>query len=82
MDISDEIDQLSKKSNQLTKDIYSNLTPWQITKIARPYQMVHLDYVREIFTKPLSLEMHGDRHFATINPSSAAWPASMAKPAW
>ena len=35
VDISDEIDQLSKKSNQLTKDIYSNLTPWQITKIAR-----------------------------------------------
>lgn len=63
VDISDEIDQLSKKSNQLTKDIYSNLTPWQITKIARhadrPYT---LDYVREIFTD--FVEMHGDRHFA------------------
>ena len=35
VDISDEIDQLSKKSMQLTKDIYSDLTPWQITKIAR-----------------------------------------------
>ena len=63
VDISDEIDQLSKKSNQLTKDIYSNLTPWQITKIARhadrPYT---LDYVREIFTD--FVEMHGDRHCA------------------
>ena len=63
VDISEEIDQLSKKSQQLTKDIYSNLTPWQITKIARhadrPYT---LDYIREIFTD--FVEMHGDRHFA------------------
>ena len=35
VDISEEIDQLSKKSQQLTKDIYSELSPWQITKIAR-----------------------------------------------
>jgi acetyl-CoA carboxylase carboxyl transferase subunit alpha len=63
VDISDEIDQLAGKSLQLTKDIYSNLTPWQITKIARhadrPYT---LDYVREIFTH--FQELHGDRHFA------------------
>ena len=63
VDISAEIDQLAGKSLQLTKDIYSNLTPWQITKIARhadrPYT---LDYVREIFTH--FQELHGDRHFA------------------
>ncbi|TDQ44865.1 acetyl-CoA carboxylase carboxyltransferase subunit alpha [Tepidicella xavieri] len=63
VDISEEIEQLSKKSLQLTKDIYSNLTPWQVTKIARhsdrPYT---LDYVREIFTH--FVELHGDRHFA------------------
>jgi acetyl-CoA carboxylase carboxyl transferase subunit alpha len=63
VDISDEIDQLAKKSQQLTKDIYSDLTPWQITKIARhaerPYTM---DYVNECFTD--FVEMHGDRHFA------------------
>ena len=35
VDISEEIEQLSKKSQQLTKDIYSDLSPWQITKIAR-----------------------------------------------
>ena len=35
VDISAEITQLAKKSQQLTKDIYSDLTPWQITKIAR-----------------------------------------------
>jgi len=63
VDISEEIDQLSRKSLQLTKDIYSQLTPWQITKIARhqerPYTM---DYVGEIFTD--FIELHGDRHFA------------------
>jgi acetyl-CoA carboxylase carboxyl transferase subunit alpha len=63
VDISEEIDQLGKKSLQLTKDIYSNLTPWQITKIARHAERPYtLDYVNEIFTD--FVEMHGDRHFA------------------
>jgi acetyl-CoA carboxylase carboxyl transferase subunit alpha len=63
VDISDEIDQLSKKSLQLTKDIYSDLNPWQITKIARhPERPYTLDYLSEIFTD--FIEMHGDRHFA------------------
>jgi acetyl-CoA carboxylase carboxyl transferase subunit alpha len=63
VDISDEIDQLAKKSQQLTKDIYSDLTPWQITKIARhPERPYTLDYVNEIFTD--FVEMHGDRHFS------------------
>ena len=63
VDISEEIEQLSKKSHQLTKDIYSDLSPWQITKIARhPERPYTMDYVREIFTD--FIEMHGDRHFA------------------
>ena len=63
VDISEEIDQLSKKSLQLTRDIYSDLTPWQITKIARHIERPYtLDYVREIFTD--FVEMHGDRHFS------------------
>ncbi len=63
VDISDEIDQLSKKSQQLTKDIYSDLSPWQITKIARhPERPYTLDYLGEIFTD--FIELHGDRHFA------------------
>lgn len=63
VDISAEIEQLGKKSLQLTKDIYSHLTPWQITKIARhPERPYTLDYVREIFTD--FVELHGDRHFA------------------
>ena len=63
VDISEEIDQLDKKSLQLTKDIYGDLTPWQITKIARhPERPYTLDYIRDCFTD--FVEMHGDRHFA------------------
>ena len=63
VDISTEIDQLAKKSLQLTKDVYSQLTPWQITKIARHAERPYtLDYVNELFTH--FVELHGDRHFA------------------
>ncbi len=63
VDISEEIDRLSKKSLQLTKDIYSSLTPWQVTQIARHAQRPYtLDYVHDIFTE--FQELHGDRHFA------------------
>jgi acetyl-CoA carboxylase carboxyl transferase subunit alpha len=63
VDISEEIERLDKKSLQLTKDIYTQLTPWQVTQIARhPQRPYTLDYVNEIFTD--FQEMHGDRAFA------------------
>jgi acetyl-CoA carboxylase carboxyl transferase subunit alpha len=63
VDISEEIDRLSKKSLQLTKDIYASLSPWQVTQIARhPLRPYTLDYVNELFTD--FQEMHGDRHFS------------------
>src|SRR6478736_10361244 len=63
VDISEEIDRLSKKSLLLTKDIYSGLTPWQVTQIARhPQRPYTLDYVAEVFTD--YQELHGDRSFA------------------
>ena len=63
VDISEEIDRLDKKSLQLTKDIYTQLNPWQVTQIARhPQRPYTLDYVNEIFTD--FQEMHGDRAFA------------------
>ena len=63
VDISEEIDRLSKKSLQLTKDLYSDLTPWQVTQIARHAQRPYtLDYIGEIFTD--FQELHGDRAFA------------------
>jgi len=63
VDISEEIDRLSKKSLLLTKDIYSGLTPWQVTQIARhPQRPYTLDYTAEVFTD--YQELHGDRAFA------------------
>ena len=63
VDISEEIDQLSRKSQQLTKDIYGKLSSWQIAQVARhPQRPYTLDYVNEIFTD--FIELHGDRHFS------------------
>ena len=63
VDISEEIDRLSQKSQQLTKDIYSKLTPWQVSQIARhPQRPYTMDYVNEIFTD--FHELHGDRSYA------------------
>lgn len=63
VDISEEIDKLHQKSQQLTKDIYSKLTPWQVSQIARhPQRPYTLDYVGEIFTD--FHELHGDRSYA------------------
>ncbi len=63
VDISEEIERLSKKSQQLTKDVYASLTPWQVTQIARhPQRPYTLDYVQEAFTD--FQELHGDRSFA------------------
>ena len=46
VDISDEISRLQKKSQQLTKDIYSKLTSWQIAQVARhPQRPYTLDYI-------------------------------------
>ena len=63
VDISEEIDRLSKKSMQLAKDIYSHLTPSQVTQIARhPQRPYTLDYINDIFTD--FQELHGDRSYA------------------
>ncbi|MET3105648.1 acetyl-CoA carboxylase carboxyl transferase subunit alpha [Oxalobacteraceae bacterium GrIS 2.11] len=63
VDISEEIDRLSKKSQLLTKDIYGKLTPWQVSQISRhPQRPYTLDYISEIFTD--FHELHGDRSFA------------------
>jgi acetyl-CoA carboxylase carboxyl transferase subunit alpha len=63
VDISEEIDRLSKKSQQLTKDLYQNLSPWQVSQIARhPQRPYTLDYVSEMFTD--FHELHGDRNFS------------------
>ena len=63
LDISSEIDSLKNKITELTKDIYANLTPWQISNIARhPDRPRTFDYIDSIFTD--FVQLHGDRHFA------------------
>jgi len=63
VDISEEIDRLSKKSQQLTKDVYANVAPWQVYQIARhPQRPQTLDYCSDVFTE--FEELHGDRHFS------------------
>ena len=62
LNINTEINKLREKSNKLTEKIFSNLTPWQIVKIARhPQRPYALDYINRVFTE--FDEMHGDRHF-------------------
>ena len=62
VDFSNEIKKLEKKAEKLRDEIFSNLTRWQRTQLARhqnrPYT---LDYVKHIFTD--WAEVHGDRNF-------------------
>ena len=63
VDISDEIARLTKKSQQLTKEIYSKLTSWQIAQVARhPQRPYTLDYIAGMFTD--FHELHGDRTYS------------------
>tara|TARA_B100000902_G_scaffold20842_2_gene25086 strand:- start:170 stop:1120 length:951 start_codon:yes stop_codon:yes gene_type:complete len=62
MDISQEIETLKQKSKRLTEKIFSNLSPWDVVRIARhPLRPHAIDYINEIFSE--FDELHGDRHF-------------------
>jgi acetyl-CoA carboxylase carboxyl transferase subunit alpha len=62
VDISEEIQRLTKKSQALSKDIYAKLTPWQVAQVARhPQRPYSLDFIGMIFTG--FEELHGDRVF-------------------
>ena len=58
----EEIVKLDKKIGKIRKEIFSNLTRWQITQLARhPNRPYMLDYVNHCFKN--FLEIHGDRAF-------------------
>ncbi len=60
INITDEISRLEGKSQQLTKDVFSRLTPWQVAQMARhPLRPHALDYIERIFTD--FDELQGDR---------------------
>lgn len=63
INLNDEVKRLRKKSEDLTKKIFADLTPWQISKMARhPSRPYTLDYIDAIFTD--FVELCGDRAFA------------------
>jgi acetyl-CoA carboxylase carboxyl transferase subunit alpha len=63
VNIEDEMAKLRAKSRALTRSIFSNLTPWQITQLARhPQRPYTLDYIGTIFSD--FHELHGDRMYA------------------
>jgi len=63
LNISDEIARLQERSRDLTRQIFANLTSWQISRIARhPQRPYTLDYAERIFDD--IEELHGDRAFA------------------
>ena len=63
LNLSGEIKKLEKKVKDLRTDIFSKLTPWQKTLLARhpdrPYTLDYINLITEEF-----LELHGDRRFA------------------
>lgn len=63
LNISEEILRLEEKSSRLTESIFSDLSAWQISQLARhPLRPYTLDYIEHIFTE--FDEIHGDRHYA------------------
>ncbi len=60
INIVEEIKTLKDESKKLTSKIYSNLSPWDIVKVARhPLRPYTSDYITRIFTD--FEELHGDR---------------------
>jgi acetyl-CoA carboxylase carboxyl transferase subunit alpha len=60
--VKEEIGKLEKKIGKIRKEVFSNLTRWQITQLARhPNRPYLLDYVNLCFKN--FIELHGDRAF-------------------
>ncbi|MFO7286132.1 MAG: acetyl-CoA carboxylase carboxyltransferase subunit alpha [Gammaproteobacteria bacterium] len=63
INISEEIDRLTKKRDSVTRGIFASLTPWQVVQLARhPQRPDTLYYIEQCFTD--FQELHGDRMFA------------------
>jgi acetyl-CoA carboxylase carboxyl transferase subunit alpha len=62
LDLQSEIQKLELKSQKLTREIFSSLSAWQITQLARhPTRPHSLDYISRIFSD--FQELSGDRMF-------------------
>lgn len=58
-----ELEKLREKLERISREIYSSLSPWQTTLVARhPARPYTLDYVDALMTD--FVELHGDRKFS------------------
>ena len=63
VDLEEELERLEAKCQKLTREIFSDLTAWQVTQLARhPLRPYTLDYIGKLFTD--FVELHGDRMYA------------------
>jgi acetyl-CoA carboxylase carboxyl transferase subunit alpha len=63
VNINDEVTKLEAKSKALTESIFSGLSSWQISQLARhPQRPYTMEYIVRLFTE--FHELHGDRCFA------------------
>jgi acetyl-CoA carboxylase carboxyl transferase subunit alpha len=63
MDVTKEAEALDRKAEQLLRDLYAKLTPWQKCQVARHPDRPHCkDYIEALFTDWMPLA--GDRAFA------------------
>lgn len=63
IDMTEEIQSLTRKLNRASEDFYKNLTRWQRVQMARhPERPYTLDYLQRI--TDYWFELHGDRRFA------------------
>ncbi|MCP4406856.1 MAG: acetyl-CoA carboxylase carboxyltransferase subunit alpha [Gammaproteobacteria bacterium] len=63
VNLTEEINHLQAKSRALTESVFSKLTPWQVSQLARhPKRPYTLDYIKGIFAD--FTELRGDRAFA------------------
>ncbi len=73
IDIDEELDKLKSKLTHKTEQIFSHLSDWQISQLARhPLRPYTLDYIDLIFDD--FIELHGDRTFAD-DPAIVGGPA-------
>ncbi len=62
LDISSDLKLLEKRVEEMRGEIFTNLTRWQTTQVARHiYRPFTLDYIKLMFTE--FTELHGDRAF-------------------
>jgi len=68
-----ELQELESRADQLRREVYANLTPYQRVQVAKhPQRPYTLDYLAKCFSD--WMELHGDRHFGE-DPAIVGGPA-------